>query len=310
MLDILVVGGVGIDTIVRVPQMAFGEGDGLGVEPIRDYVAHTGNGVALGCHRLGLSTRFLDFIGADMQGEMVLRHYRRHGLDFRHRISPQGTSRSVNFVDEAGDRFSFHDYRHAPDLHLPADFYGPHLAETAHVHLSISNVTRSLLHDLDDRVTVSTDLHAWDGKAERHRAYALRADTVFLSTARLGGDPEPVMRWILDHGRASLVVATAGERGGHLLERGGALASYGALDPAVELSEAVPEWATWRPVDSNGAGDAFVSGFLWARRRGEDLDAAIDAGRIAGAFACRKEGTHSEFITEPLLAESLAALRG
>ncbi len=310
MLDILVAGGVGVDTIVRVPEMAFGEGDGLGVEPIRDYVAHTGNGVALGCHVLGLSTRLLDFIGEDAQGEMVLRHYERHGLDFRHLVSPQGTSRSVNFVDEAGNRFSFHDYRHAPDLRLPADFYGPHLAETAHVHLSISNVTGGMLHDLDGRFSVSTDLHAWDGKAEHHKAYALRADTVFLSTARLGDDAEPTMRWILDHGRAALVVATAGERGGLLLERGGALASYDALDPAAELSGAVPEWAAWRPVDSNGAGDAFVSGFLWARRRGEGLGAAIDAGRIAGAFACRKEGTHSEFITEPLLAESLAALHG
>ncbi|HEU5127836.1 MAG TPA: carbohydrate kinase family protein [Glycomyces sp.] len=310
MLDILVAGGAGVDTIVRVPEMAFGSGDSLGVEPIRDYVAHTGNGVALGCLHLGLSTRFIDFIGEDPQGGMILRRYEEEGLDFRHLVSPQGTSRSVNFVDDAGRRFSFHDYRHAPDLVLPADFYGPHLAEAARVHVSISNVTRGMLRDLGDDVPVSTDLHSWDGRAEHHREYALRADTVFLSAAGLGGDHERVMRWIVDHGRASLVVATAGERGGHVLERGGAVEPYGALDPVAELSGAVPEWSTWRPVDSNGAGDAFVSGFLWAKRRGEGLEGALDAGRVAGAFACRKEGTHSEFITEALLTESLAALRG
>src|SRR5690606_8055975 len=89
MLDILVAGGAGVDTIVRVPEMAFGSGDSLGVEPIRDYVAHTGNGVALGCHHLGLRTRFIDFVGEDPQGGMILRRYAEEGLDFRHLVSPQ-----------------------------------------------------------------------------------------------------------------------------------------------------------------------------------------------------------------------------
>ncbi|WP_026929132.1 carbohydrate kinase family protein [Glycomyces tenuis] len=315
MLDILVAGGVGVDTIVRVPEIAIGEGDNLGVEPIHDYVAHTGNGVSLGCLHLGLTTRFIDFIGEDTQGEMILDRYEREGLDFRHLISPEGTSRSVNLVDDEGRRYSFYDYRHHSDLRLPADFYGPHLAEAAHVHISISNVTRSMLRDLDDGVPVSTDLHAWDGESEHHKEYALRADTVFLSAAKLGGAPEKAMRWIMDNGRASLVIATDGERGGYVLERGGlgragTVERYTAIDPVAELSGAVPEWASWRPVDSNGAGDAFVSGFLWGERRGDGLEAKIDAGRVAGAFACRKAGTHSEFITEPLLAGSLAALRG
>ncbi len=310
-LDILVVGGVGVDTIVRVPEIAIGEGDSLGVEPIRDYVAHTGNGVALGSLHLGLATRFIDYIGEDQQGELILRRYAEEGLDFRHLVSPRGTPRSVNLVDDAGRRYSFYDGRHSPDLRIPRDFYLPHLAQADHVHMSITNINRDMHDDLERLgLPVSTDLHAWDGEAEHHKEYALRADTVFLSAAKLGGSPEKAMRWILDNGRASLVIATDGERGGYVLERGGELTAYGAIDPVAALSAAVPEWATWRPVDSNGAGDAFVSGFLWARRRGDGLAAAIDAGRVAGAFACRKEGTHSEFISEALLVESLAALRG
>ncbi|GAB3230408.1 sugar kinase [Glycomyces halotolerans] len=308
MLDVLVAGGVGVDTIVRVPEIAIGEGDNQPVGPIRDYVAHTGNGVSLGCLHLGLATRFIDFIGDDDQGAMILRRYEREGLDFRHLVSPRGTSRSVNLVDDAGRRYSFYDFRHDPQLRLPAAFYRPHLSQARHVHLSIANVTRSMLADLEDGVPVSTDLHAWDGTAEHHREYALRADWVFLSAAKLG-DPEAAMRWIFDNGRASIVVATAGEHGGWFAERGGDVHAFDAIDPVEELSEAVPEWEEWRPVDSNGAGDAFVSGFLWARRRGDDLDGAVDAGRIAGAFACRKAGTHSEFIGEALLAESVAALR-
>ena len=66
-------------------------------------------------------------------------------------------------------------------------------------------------------------------------------------------------------------------------------------------------WASWRPVDSNGAGDAFTSGLLWAR--GQGTEAMIDAGRIAGAYACATEGTSTSLISAALLTESLAALR-
>lgn len=307
MLDILVVGGVGVDTIVRVPKIAIGEGDSLGVEPIRDYVAHTGNGVALGCLHLGMATRFIDFIGEDEQGELVKRHYAAHGLDFRHLVSPEGTPRSVNLVDAEGRRYSFYDGRHPAELRLPAEFAGPHLAEAKRVHVSITNTNRDLLDAIPEGVPVSTDLHAWDGEAEHHKAYATRADLVTLSAARLG-DPEKTMRWILDHGRAAVVVATDGERGGYVLERGGAVERYAPVDPRERLAGLAPEWAAWRPVDSNGAGDAFVAGFLWAQSRGDGLAAAIDAGRVSGAYACGEKGTSTALITEALLARSVAAL--
>ncbi|MFB9660690.1 carbohydrate kinase family protein [Glycomyces mayteni] len=309
MLDILVVGGVGVDTIVRVPEIAIGEGDSLGVEPILDYVAHTGNGVALGCLHLGLATRFIDYIGEDEQGALVRRHYDAHGLDFRYLISPNGTSRSVNLVDAGGRRYSFYDYRHAPELRMPASFFGPHVAEAKHVHVSIPNHTRDVLTAIPEGVTVSTDLHGWDGEAEHQKDFARRADLVTLSAARLGGDPEKAMRWIIDNGRASVVIATDGEHGGYVLERGGSVERYRAIHPVAELGAVAPEWAEWAPVDSNGAGDAFVSGLLWARGRGEDLAGALAAGRVAGAYACRSKGTSTALITEALMIESLAALK-
>jgi len=55
-INILMVGGVGIDTIVQVPHLPLPTADSIHVEPIREYIAHTGNGVALGCVALGLRT--------------------------------------------------------------------------------------------------------------------------------------------------------------------------------------------------------------------------------------------------------------
>ncbi|MGW4274018.1 carbohydrate kinase family protein [Streptomyces seoulensis] len=297
--DVLVVGGVGVDTIVRVPELRLPPGDSVFVEPLRDYVGHTGNGVALGCHALGLRTKFLDFLGDDPQGRMVLDHYARHGLDFSHRVSPHGTPRSANLVDAEGRRFSFFDGRHPADLRLPRDFYLPFLERAAHVHLSIVGHNRDMYEDVHRLgVTSSTDLHDWDGRDPHHRAYALASDYVFLSAAAIHDRLEPVLRSVLDRGRARAVVATDGAEGCHLLVRGEDRVRH---FPAVR-----PE----RPVvDTNGAGDAFVTGFLHALFEGRGWEECVLAGSVAGAFACGGVGTHTEFIDLPGLRAAVDRAR-
>jgi sugar/nucleoside kinase (ribokinase family) len=66
-----------------------------------------------------------------------------------------------------------------------------------------------------------------------------------------------------------------------------------------------------RPVvDSNGAGDAYVSGFLMTWLAGRDARSAALAGTLAGAWACGTEGTHTSFIAPGELASQLARLGG
>ncbi|AUG79661.1 carbohydrate kinase [Kitasatospora sp. MMS16-BH015] len=298
-LDVLVVGGVGVDTIVRVERLAVPAGDSTGVPPVRDYVAHTGNGVALGCHLLGLRTQFLDYLGADPQGELVLAEYARRGLPFSHLVSPHGTPRSVNLVDPQGRRFSFYDGRHPADLRLPAAFCAPHLARARHVHVSITGVGLDLYEEIHRRgLTSSTDLHDWDGENPHHLPYALGSDLVFLSVAGCRERYVELMRRILAEGRAELVVATDGARGSHLLRRG---ASSPVHVPAVDPG---------RPVlDTNGAGDAYVSGFLHARLAGAPALDCARSGAVAGAHACTSAGTHTDFVTATQLAERLRRLR-
>lgn len=298
--DVLVVGGAGVDTIVRVDRLEIPGSDSVFVPPVHDYVGHTGNGVALGCHRLGLRTKFIDFLGDDPQGAMVLDAYRRHGLDFSHLTSPAGTPRGVNLVDAQGRRFSFYDGRHPAGLRLPREFYLPFLEQSRHVHLSITGINRDLHPDIERLGrTSSTDLHAWDGAAEHHRHYALRADLVFLSAAGCDNRPEELMRAILADGRARLVVATAGADGSYLLERGEREIRH---QPAVDPGRPV--------VDSNGAGDAFVSAFLASWLEGRPAAASMLAGAVAGAYTCTSAGTHTDLIDAEGLAAGVAAARG
>lgn len=290
--DVLVLGGVGVDTIVRVPALVVPPGDNFTVPPIRDYVAHSGNGVALGFHALGLRTGFVDFIGDDAQGRLVLDRYAGVGLDFIGLPAPGGTPRSVNLVDAEGRRFSFYDPRHPHDLSLPESSYLPSLERARHLHVGSARAYDAFAHAHRLGITTSTDIHAWNGTG--HEVSVREADLVFLSAEAAPEKISDLMRTILDHGRAQVVVATEGAAGCRVLTR--------AEGRELRFPAVAPE----RPVvDSNGAGDAFSTAFMSRWFAGRPVEECVLAGAVSGAFACGAAGTHEELIDARALDEAM-----
>ncbi|MDI1462425.1 adenosine kinase [Catellatospora sp. KI3] len=280
-LDVLVLGGAGVDTLVYTPALPLPYADSYMVPTITTRAGHTGDAVALGLHALGLRTHHLDAIGDDHEGELVRRLHEQHGVPFTALPSPGGTKRAVNLVGPDGRRLSLYDVgRGDGTADFPADLLDRLTAAARHVHVSITHPgANALAHLSRTRVTVSTDLHNWDGENPYHEAFALAADVVFLSAAALA-DPEPVLRRIIADGRARVVVATAGAEGGHLLERG-------APDPVRFTAVAPPAPV----VDSNGAGDAFVSGFLYGWLSGAPTADCVRYATLCGAHACTVAAT-------------------
>ncbi len=293
--DVLVIGGVGVDTIVRVPELAIPPGDGVAVPPVIDYVAHSGNGVALGFHALGLRTKLVDFLGEDVLGALVLARYAELGLDFSYLPAAEGTPRGVNLVDAAGRRFSFFDGRYPADAVLPLDFYLPYLERATHVHVAAGRGAGAYPQARRLGLTTSTDIHAWDGEHPWPVDLLRGSDVVFLSAQAVPEKIDEVMRRVLDAGRAGVVVATEGAAGSRVLTRD---------DPIVRrYPTALPE----RPVvDSNGAGDAYSTAFLSRWFAGRPVDECALAGAVSGAFACGAAGTHEELITGDQLAAGCA----
>ena len=297
--DVLVVGGAGVDTIVRVETLPVPLADSHVVPPIQTLVGHTGTGVALGCHHLGLATRLVDVIGDDIEGRLVTSRLAAEGVPFDHVEHPSGTRRAVNLVDAQGRRMSFYDPRHPYDLVPDADLWRDAVAATRHVHASIMPWTLAALEEATGRgLTTSTDLHDWDGDNPHHRPFAYAADLVFVSGSRLGEVEDAVVADVLDRGRARVVVVMDGARGSRVTVReGGSFAVPAAPVPN-------------RPVvDSNGAGDAYVSGFLATWLAGRGARSAALAGAVAGAWACGTEGTHTSFVGPGELAAQLVRLR-
>jgi sugar/nucleoside kinase (ribokinase family) len=282
---------------VRVPSLPLPAVETVRVEPVESYVGHTGHGVALGCHLLGLQSGLADVIGDDAEGHHIRRLYDELRMPLHVVLHPSGTRRSVNLVSPDGRRMSMYDARHPTGLRVDPDLWRTNVVRARHVHVSIMDFARYALSDaLAANCTVSTDLHDWDGRNDYHKDFATMADIVFVSTSAL---PDDAVDWIFANGRAEVVVAMSGADGSYLHIRDQASHHI----PAVQLPD--------RPVvDTNGAGDAYVAAFLARQLDGVSWYDAALAGSIAGAWACGSHGTHTDLITAEELALQLRVIGG
>jgi sugar/nucleoside kinase (ribokinase family) len=292
-MPVLVIGGTGLDTVVPVAELPLTLADSVPAGPIRDHVAHTGTGVALGLRALGVPVTVVDALGDDEPGARIRASFAELGVPLHTAIAPAGTRRAVNLMDRHGHRLSFYDARDTPGYRLPPEVYRPLLPQVRHAHVSIMDWARHLLPELwEAGVSISTDLHDWDGRNPHHRDFAKAADIVFLSTVSLGERTGEVAADILATGRASLVVATSGAEGAYLTARSApdATRHEPAADPGAPI------------VNTNGAGDAFAAAFLAGWLEGQPAGDCLRAGVVAGAFACTRDVGGDGFIDAPTLA--------
>ena len=291
--DVLVLGGSGADTIVYVPELPLPFADSYMVPAIETRAGQTGDFVALGTHALGLRTHHLDMLGDDHPGELIRALHRDRGVPLTAVPLPGGTKRAVNLVSPDGLRLSLYDdSRSRAADRLPPETVAALAAVSRHAHVSITYPCAFALPALREAgLTVSTDLHNWDGVNPYHEAFGYQADIVFVSATALA-EPEVTMRQIMARGRARLVAATAGAAGALVLADGEV-----THVPAVEPPGPV--------VDSNGAGDAFAAGFLFGWLGGEPLPRCGLYGAIAGAYACTVPAHRADFVSrEALLARA------
>ncbi|MER6208402.1 PfkB family carbohydrate kinase [Streptomyces sp. NPDC001642] len=286
-IDVLVLGGAGVDTIVHVPQLPLPYADSYMIDPgIRTRAGQTGDFMALGLSALGLRTHHLDMLGADPEGDLVRALHRDHAIPLTEIPQPAGTKRAVNLVGPDGRRLSLYDAtRTHPDDRLPEPTVRALATRSRHAHVSITQPCAHALPLLrESGVTISTDLHNWDGKDPYQEEFAHAADIVFLSTTALTGTPERTMRAIAENGRAELVIATAGAEGAYLF----------ADDELTHIPTVTPHGPV---IDSNGAGDAFAAAFLYGWLNRETPQRAALYGSIAGAHACTVPSTETGSIT-------------
>ncbi|MFH9013547.1 adenosine kinase [Streptomyces sp. NPDC017943] len=284
-IDVLVLGGAGVDTIVHVPELPVPFADSHMIRPgIVTRAGQSGDFVALATSALGLRTHHLDLLGDDPEGDLVRALHRDRAVPLTAVHQPLGTKRAVNLVGPDGRRTSLYDATRSADSdRLPETLVRDLAASARHAHVVIAQPCAHALPLLRETgVTISTDLHDWNGADPYHETFAHQADLVFLSAAALD-DPQRTMRSIAERGRARVVVATAGADGAYLLADGEPAHVPAARPPAPV-------------VDSNGAGDAFAAAFLHAWLNGEPPRRCALHGTVAGAYACTVPATRADSI--------------
>lgn len=254
--------------------------------------------VAIALARLGAESAWLGRVGDDPFGARIARDLRAEGVEAHVIVDPLaptavmfkervGAGRSaVSFLrsGSAGSRLTTEDVNQlgierADHLHVTG--IAPALSAT-----SVAAVTRAMDLALENNLTISYDVNHRAGllspvdAASLHRRLAARATMVM-------GDPAELQLVAGEHNdelELAQAVASLGPRE-VIVKRGarGAAAWDGERwyqEPAVPVTV----------VDTVGAGDAFVAGYVWSRLSGRTVPDALSTATLTGAAACTHPG--------------------
>lgn len=229
-----------------------------------------GNAVNVGVHltRLGLRTGYFGAVGGDEAGLRMRACFTENGLDIS-RLQTRGrvTAWTDLDVDATGDRIIAFEEFGACKGYRPTEADMAVLCSMRHVHigwLDDGGETRRRL--LAAGVSVSQDL-------------AVNPDPEGLTVAFASAGA--------DMARADALLIDALARGARLaVVTCGKLGSI-ASDGVVRASTGIRQTSV---VDTTGAGDTFIAGFLASRLAGHAVQSCLEAGRDAAAGTCSHLG--------------------
>jgi 2-dehydro-3-deoxygluconokinase len=296
------------------PVVTFGETMGLfratsvgSLAHVSDFALGIGgaeSNVAIALARLGTPVRWVGRVGADPIGRRILRELRAEGLDVRgiiDRSAPTGimikehrtndaTRVQYHRAGSAGSRFTVDDLaqaeiENAALLHVTG--ITPALSDSAHAAvLAAISIARAagvpVSFDVNHRGTLWTE-----DPAPTYRDIASRADIVFA------GEDEGRILFPAAATPDELAGAIAHLGPGQVVIKRGAEGCVALVDGAIFARAAVAV----RVIDTVGAGDAFVAGYLAELLAGRTVEERLATAVALGAFACINPGDWEGFPT-------------
>lgn len=247
-------------------------------------IGGTSAGKALHLAGLGVNVRLCSPLGTDAEGQRIRSALTAAGVAVEPLASEQ-TERHLNLMSDDGKRVSLYLAVPSTPTEHGLSIAAEAVAAADVAVIDLSELGALLLQRLDAQQTpIWADLHDYDGSSEFHEPFLRAATTVFMSDDS-AEDPWDLMRSCLERG-PRLAVCTRGADGAIALETSGARHEVSALPADV--------------VDTNGAGDAFMTGFLAATLHGATVDDALTAAAAQARTAVESEHLHpklSELLT-------------
>lgn len=270
------------------------------LEHVTELAVHIGgaeSNVAIGIARLGGRAAWFGRVGDDAIGRRVLRELRAEAVEVHAVIDPVArTGIMLKETPVAGStRVLYYRAGSAGSGLSPADLDADAIAQASLIHvtgitLALSDSAAAAVHAaldiaMDARVPVSFDVNhrqsLWADRDPRtaYRAVAERADVIFAGEDEAAllvgaGAPDQLSRQLADLGPSQAIVKL-GAQGCAARVDGQDLAA-----PSIPID----------PVDTVGAGDAFVAGYLSALLDGDAPADRLALATACGAFACLGPG--------------------
>ena len=232
----------------------------------RHTLGGTSAGKALNLAALGAEVTLRTVLGTDEAADHAEERLLRAGVRLEAQRVEGPTERHLNLMTDRGERLS---------IYLDVAGTAPGTAPLPACDVAVVDLgehSRPLLAAARAAGTpVWCDVHDYNGSDRFHADFVEAADVLFLNDEGMA-DPLPFMRSRVAAG-AAVVVLTQGARGATAVTADGPL--HVPCPPVADV------------VDTNGAGDAFFSGFLVSRLAGADLAAAMRAGHEQAARCLR-----------------------
>lgn len=270
------------------------------LEHVSDFALHIGgaeSNVAIGVSRLGHPARWIGRVGDDGVGRRVLRELRAEEVQLSAVVDRDArTGIMLKETPTAGaTRVSYYRSGSAGSRLRPEDLDLDAIRAAAVLHVTgitpaLSDSAAAAVHSAVDAaaaagVPVSFDVNhraaLWSGRdpAAAYRQVAERATVVFAGDDEAAllvgaGAPGELASRLCDLGPAQAVVKL-GERG-----------CVARIDGAEYAADAIPI----TPLDTVGAGDAFVAGYLTGLLEDRPPAERLHLAVRCGAFACLGPG--------------------
>lgn len=239
-------------------------------------VGGTSAGKALHLAELGINVRLSSPLGADDEGKRVRSTLAAAGVTLQV-IASERTEQHVNLMSDDCGRVSLYISVPSTPAEDGLEAAGALVAAADLAVIDLSELDALLLERPEVRRTpLWVDLHDYDGSSAFHEPFLRSAHAVFMDDDRTE-DPWDLMRTCLERG-PRLAVCTRGAEGAIALEPDGTQHTIAAVPAGV--------------VDTNGAGDAFMAGFLAAALHGTPVPGALKAAAAQARSAIESEHLH------------------
>jgi acarbose 7IV-phosphotransferase len=270
MTKVFVLGGVSYNLIIYLNNFPEPRPQTVFANDFHETIGETAAGKALNLVKLGFDVTLHSVIGNDESGWKIENILQKQGVYFIHDLDPKGTERDLNLMDQNGGRIS---------IFLPTTIYEPKvdttrieaaISENDLIVLNISNYCRYLIPLIKKHnKEIWCDIHDYNRNNPYHHDFIEAADYIFMSSDQMP-DYRNFLEELIQRNK-KLAVCTSGSEGSV------ALTSDGQWIETPIIND-------YQRVDTNGAGDAFFAGFLYAYNRSFGIRESLQMATVVSGL--------------------------